>query len=114
MTTRPARSILLDFFRLATPTAPLAALGVFWAGYTPIAVTLLALSLASGITWRILSRTPRSDSAPVLAAPGRGTLQQYNIFREMEPGLRRRFALAVFLMFSTLGPLSILMGFLLH
>lgn len=42
--------------------------------------------------------------------PDRTGFQPYNIFREMEPGLRKRLAVTVFLMFAAIGPLSVLMN----
>ena len=36
--------------------------------------------------------------------PDRTGFQPYNIWKQMEPRLRRRLALAVFLMFAAIGP----------
>lgn len=46
--------------------------------------------------------------------PDRTGFQPYNIWKQMEPRLRRRLALAVFLMFAAIGPLSVLMNDTLH
>jgi hypothetical protein len=56
-----------------------------------------------------------SGADPSIRTPADRTgFQPYNIWKQMEPGLRRRLALAVFLMFAAIGPLSILMNDTLH
>jgi hypothetical protein len=58
-----------------------------------------------------MANTPVSKRRSI---PDRTGFQPYNIWKQMEPRLRRRLALAVFLMFAAIGPLSVLMNETLH
>jgi len=113
--------ILHSFFRIAAPTFvgismlftvdTNGTLWIMWRDATPLAVTLAFLGLLMGAGWWSTALRLRTDAN---ISPPQEPSQAYNIFKQIDPSVRRQLALAVFLIFSTIGPLSILMDSSLH
>jgi hypothetical protein len=113
--------VLHSFFRIAAPVFlglsmlfTLDSNGIFWVMWrdnTLLAVTLAFIGLLMGAGWWATALRQR-DGRPIFR--NEETSQVYNIFKRIDPSVRRRLALAVFLIFATIGPLSILMESPLH
>jgi serine phosphatase RsbU (regulator of sigma subunit) len=118
--------VLHRFFRWAAPVLVACSLAfsvdshgklwMMWRDDTLLAVTLDGLALAMAAGWIYTGRRLRihppvasERAARESAGPEVESIQPYNIWRQMDPGVRRRLALAVFLIFGTIGPLSLLM-----
>jgi hypothetical protein len=86
-------------------------LWVMWRDNTPLAATLAFIGLLMGAGWWVTARRQR-EAKPI--SRYEESSQVYNIFKPIDPSVRRRLALAVFLIFATIGPLSMLMESPLH
>jgi hypothetical protein len=116
-----APKVLHSFFRIAAPLFLALSmlftldsngvLWVMWRDNTPLAASLAFIGLLMGAGWWATARRQRGGK-PILRHEEPS--QVYNIFKQIDPSVRRRLAVAVFLIFATIGPLSILMGSPLH
>jgi serine phosphatase RsbU (regulator of sigma subunit) len=111
--------ILRYFFRIAAPVFVLVTFSIrvdlkgsvwiMWRDQTLLAATLFVIGGAFAAAWwwihrRICQRTASPDDSFSAPEPFNHR-QAYNIWRDGDPGLRRRFAMAAFFMFSALGPM---------
>ena len=119
--------ILNRFFKFAAPTFLLLTfsfevtttgkVSILWRDSTMLAVVLTGMAAVMTVGWIVTSRRLRHLSPPedTFSFVSEGKQHEavsapYNIFdSRMEPATRRRMALAVFLTFSIIGPISILM-----
>lgn len=88
---------------------------ILWRDATAIALLCFAFSFVFWGAWlgiRKLRRGTRQPAVPDETRYARINKRDapYNIFGPMEPRLRRRLALAVFLTFSIIGPIGLLMN----
>lgn len=85
---------------------------VLWRDNLPLALIFAALGVCMAFGWVLTSRRlrRRESHADYAAASQRFDTAPYNILGKMDPWVRRRMALAVFLTFSIIGPLSFLMN----
>lgn len=81
---------------------------IMWRNEPAFASLLTVFSLLCAIGWIVTARQLKKTVRHT--PPGRSQMGKgYNILREMDAGVRRRPAFAVFLMFAIIGPLSVLM-----
>lgn len=89
-------------------------LSILWRDQLPLALTFTGLAACMALGWVVTSRRLKSaaqtDDTSSLAQTRKRVTAPYNIFGVMEPSVRRRMAIAVFLTSATIGPLSFLMG----
>jgi serine phosphatase RsbU (regulator of sigma subunit) len=131
MTAMRTLRILNIFFRVATfvflastmsfSVDSTGMLWVMWKDEVLLALTLLFLALLMAAGWWYTARKLRAAMSPEIQGEFvqrkvrvSDSRQAYNIWKEMKPSTRWLLAVAVFLMFGTIGPLSILMGSALH
>jgi serine phosphatase RsbU (regulator of sigma subunit) len=115
-----ALRVLRLFFRIAAPTFVLVTFSIsfddsgtvwiMWRDAPLLALTLFALGSAFALAWGWVSRKIRLLTAPPdqsFSAPEPSSkAQRYNIWRDADPRLRLRLALAVFFIFSAFGPMT--------
>jgi serine phosphatase RsbU (regulator of sigma subunit) len=121
-----ALRVLVTFFKIATFVFSALTLSIsgnsqgitwfMWRDLPILAWTLVALSLLMTGGWWYTARRLRSmdsesqfDKFNQRKIPSSAAGQAYNIWRGMRPAHRFLLAVAVFLIFSTIGPLSVLM-----
>ncbi len=90
---------------------------ILWRDNVSLALTFALIGLALLVTWWFLSRFLKSrgrdtftGGIPSFATPA----APYNIFGKMEPAVRFRMGVAVFLTFSIIGPIGVLMSMSTH
>jgi len=115
-----ALKVLRAFFRVATFTFLLISFTfsvdekgktyIMWRDATPLAVTLVAIALLMALGWlytaRRIGALPRTGGAPPPPPPLAGKTHPYNIWGPMPGATRAGLAVAVFLIFGTIGPLN--------
>jgi len=85
-------------------------LWIMWRDDPLLAATCCLLAVFAFVGWWRTSALLQARGKEGIRRPRIPSEQAYNIWRVMDPALRRRLAFAVFLMFATVGPLSLLMS----
>ncbi len=127
MNTPSLLKILNRFFKIAAPTFLLLTfsfevsstgeVSILWRDATLLALTFTVIAAGMTLGWvytsrrlRLLTRHEEGFSFTTSRKEREQATAPYNIFdKRMEPSVRRRMALAVFLTFSIIGPITVLM-----